>query len=190
MSLFPRVRFHREMNFHDHCIKACHISRPTVDISKYSTFFSFHRHISRPKVCISHFPWFSVFSHNSRSFSVHFTFFTSFSDFVIFQECVLRNSYSPHWFQMHLSQILNFHLFTKLWGIIFCFIDLFSYSCIGKIYCNNRTFWSFLISETINLALFLLPCYFYNFYSWSILGFTLNSTNITTCSLIINTFNL
>ena len=29
---------------------------PTVDISKFSTFFSFNRHISRPKVCISHFP--------------------------------------------------------------------------------------------------------------------------------------
>ena len=27
-----------------------------VDISKFSTFFSFPRHISRPKVCISHFP--------------------------------------------------------------------------------------------------------------------------------------
>ena len=35
---------------------SCHISRPTVDISKFSTFFSFPRHISRPKVCISHFP--------------------------------------------------------------------------------------------------------------------------------------
>ncbi len=34
----------------------CHIPRPTVDISKFSTFFSFPRHISRPKVCISHFP--------------------------------------------------------------------------------------------------------------------------------------
>ena len=30
---------------------SCHISRPTVDISKYSNFFSFPRHISRPKVC-------------------------------------------------------------------------------------------------------------------------------------------
>ena len=64
---------------------SCHISRPTEDISKYSTFFSFPRHISRPKVCISHFPWFSVFSPYSRSFSVHFSFFTFFSDFVIFQ---------------------------------------------------------------------------------------------------------
>jgi hypothetical protein len=56
-----------------------------VDISKFSTFFSFPRHISRPKVCISHFPWFSVFSPYSRSFSVHFSFFTFFSDVVIFQ---------------------------------------------------------------------------------------------------------
>jgi hypothetical protein len=32
-----------------------------VDISKFSTFFSFPCHISRPKVGISHFPLFSVF---------------------------------------------------------------------------------------------------------------------------------
>ena len=48
-------------------------------------FLSFPRHISRPKVCISHFPWFSVFSPYSRSYSVHFSFFTFFSDFVILQ---------------------------------------------------------------------------------------------------------
>ena len=41
--------------FHDFQF-SCHIPRPTVDISKYCTFFSFPRHISRPKVCISHFP--------------------------------------------------------------------------------------------------------------------------------------
>ena len=35
---------------------SCHIPIPTVDISKFSTFFSFPCHISRPKVCISHFP--------------------------------------------------------------------------------------------------------------------------------------
>ena len=29
---------------------------PTVDISKFSTLFSFPRHFSRLKVCISHFP--------------------------------------------------------------------------------------------------------------------------------------
>jgi hypothetical protein len=56
-----------------------------VDISKFSTFFSFPRHISRPKVCISHFPWFSVFSPYSRSYSVHFLFFTFFSNFDTFQ---------------------------------------------------------------------------------------------------------
>ena len=52
---------------------------------KLSNFFSFPRHISRPKVCISHFPGFSVFSPYSRSYSVHFSFFTLISDFVIFQ---------------------------------------------------------------------------------------------------------
>ncbi|SFW06072.1 Uncharacterised protein [Chlamydia abortus] len=40
--------------FHDFQF-SCHIPRPNVDISKFSTFFSFPRHISRPKVCISHF---------------------------------------------------------------------------------------------------------------------------------------
>jgi hypothetical protein len=33
-----------------------HIPGPTVDISKFSSFFCFPRHISFPKVCIPHFP--------------------------------------------------------------------------------------------------------------------------------------
>ena len=41
--------------FHDFQF-SYHIPRPTVDISKFSNFFSFPRRISRPKVCISHFP--------------------------------------------------------------------------------------------------------------------------------------
>ena len=41
-----------EMNPHTYG----HLIFGTVDISKFSTFFSFPRHISRPKVCISHFP--------------------------------------------------------------------------------------------------------------------------------------
>ncbi|SFW06090.1 Uncharacterised protein [Chlamydia abortus] len=59
--------------FHDFQF-SCHIPRPTVDISKFSTFFSFpaifhvlkcvflifhdfqfSRHITGPSVCISHF---------------------------------------------------------------------------------------------------------------------------------------
>ena len=32
------------------------VNRRTVDISKFSKFFSFPRHISRPKVYISPFP--------------------------------------------------------------------------------------------------------------------------------------
>ena len=64
---------------------SCHLPCPTVHISKFSTFFSFPRQFSRPKVFISHFPWFSVFLPYSRSFSVRFSFFTFFSDFVIFQ---------------------------------------------------------------------------------------------------------
>ena len=41
----------------------CHIQCPTVDISKFSTLFSFPRHISRPKVCISHDPHFQFSCH-------------------------------------------------------------------------------------------------------------------------------
>ena len=51
----------------------------------FPPFFSFLRNITRPKLRISHFLRFSVLSPYSRSYSVHFSFFTFFSDFVIFQ---------------------------------------------------------------------------------------------------------
>ena len=70
--------------FHDFQF-SCHIPCPTVDISKLSNFFSFPPLISCPKLCISHFLRFLVFSPYSRSYIVHFSFFTFFSDFVIFQ---------------------------------------------------------------------------------------------------------
>ena len=55
----------------------------TVDISKFSTFFSFPRHISRPKMCIFHFPWFSVFSpYSNPSVCIsHFSRFLVISSF-------------------------------------------------------------------------------------------------------------
>jgi len=43
------------------------------------TFFSVSCQISGPTVFVSHFPRFSVFSTYSRSYSVHFSFFTVFS---------------------------------------------------------------------------------------------------------------
>jgi len=46
--------------FHDFQF-SCHIPCPTVDISKFSTFFSFPRHISRSKVCISPFSVIFIF---------------------------------------------------------------------------------------------------------------------------------
>ena len=70
--------------FHDFQF-SCHIPCSAVDFSKFSIFFSFPRHISRTKVGIAHFPGFSVFSPSSRSYRVHFSFLTFFSDFVIFQ---------------------------------------------------------------------------------------------------------
>ena len=53
-------------------------------------FFNNSPHISLYKECYSHIPLFSVFSPYSRSFSVNFSFFTFFIDFVIFQvvKCV------------------------------------------------------------------------------------------------------
>ncbi|EAA20390.1 hypothetical protein, partial [Plasmodium yoelii yoelii] len=70
--------------FHDFQF-SCNIPCATVDISKLSNFFSYPRLISCHKLCISHFLRISVFSPYSRSYSVHFSFFTFLSDFVIFQ---------------------------------------------------------------------------------------------------------
>ncbi|KRY64361.1 hypothetical protein T4D_13036, partial [Trichinella pseudospiralis] len=65
-----------------HVLNSCHIPRPTVDISKFSTFFSFPRHISIPKfsrhipgltACISHFSlvkWMFLIFHDFQ-FSYH-----------------------------------------------------------------------------------------------------------------------
>jgi len=47
--------------------------------------FNISCHISLPKEGYSHFLWFSVFSQYSMSYNVHFSFFTFFSDFFIFQ---------------------------------------------------------------------------------------------------------
>jgi hypothetical protein len=54
--------------------------------SSFFMFFNISRHISLPKESYSHFPWFAVFSPYSSSYNVHFTVFTFFSDFVIFQD--------------------------------------------------------------------------------------------------------
>ncbi len=48
-------------------------------------FFQFSSLIFHVLKCVFYFPWFSVFFLHSRSFSVHFSFFTLFSDFAIFQ---------------------------------------------------------------------------------------------------------
>ena len=81
-----------------------HISRPTVYVS-HLPHFQLSCHIPGATVCIYHFSSFSIFlvifhylksvilifrdfqyfSPYSRSYSVHFSFFTFFSDFVIFQ---------------------------------------------------------------------------------------------------------
>jgi len=47
--------------------------------------FQWFHHFSSRRVDVSPFPWFSVISPYSSSCSVHFSFFTFFSDFFIFQ---------------------------------------------------------------------------------------------------------
>ena len=64
---------------------SCHIARPTVDISKFSTFFSFLAIFHILQWTLLNFPIFQFSSPYFMSFSVHFSFFTFFSDFVIFQ---------------------------------------------------------------------------------------------------------
>ncbi len=54
-------------------------------IFKFFHLFQFSSLIFHVLKCIFYFPWFSVFSLYSRSFSVHFLFFTFFSDFIIFR---------------------------------------------------------------------------------------------------------
>ena len=90
----------------------------------FPPFFSFPHHISCPKGCISHFPWFSVFSPNSRSYSVHFSFSTFFS--------VSRHNAGPTVYFSHFSRFsvllaifhiiqcafLIFHLFTRFSGFL------------------------------------------------------------------------
>ncbi len=63
-----------------------YIPRPTVDISKFSTFFSFPLAYFFILKCVFLFSViFSFLALYSRSFSVHFLFFTLFSDFIIFR---------------------------------------------------------------------------------------------------------
>ena len=56
MALFEDIQYSQRGQMLRDFQFSCHIPHPTVDISKFSTFFSFPRHISHPKLCISHFP--------------------------------------------------------------------------------------------------------------------------------------
>ena len=90
--------------FHDFQF-SCHISRPTVDISIYSTFFSFARHISRPIVCISHFRDFQFSRHiPGPSVSIsHFSRFLVISSF-------FKSSRGCFSFSMIFSFLAIFHV--------------------------------------------------------------------------------
>ncbi len=98
----------------------CHIPRPTVDISKFSTFSQFSSPIFHALKCVFLiFRGFSVFSPYSRSFSVHF----------------------------HFSRFLVISLFSQVvkwmfsFSMIFSFLAIYSTSYSG--YFKFSTFFSF-----------------------------------------------
>ena len=61
---------------------SCHIVSPTVCVCvSFSTLFRVSHHIPAPIVWVSHFFRFPCFSLYSRSYNVHFSFFTLFQVF-------------------------------------------------------------------------------------------------------------
>ena len=148
--------------FHDFQF-SCYIPHPTVDISKLSNFFSFPHHISRPKVCITHILWYSGFSPYSRSYNVHFSFFPSFSDFVIFQvlKCVFL-IFHDFQFSCHIpcppvdiSHFSAFSVFPAIFHVLNCvflMIHIFSYLAFLRSYSVHSSFFMFFkISRHISL---------------------------------------
>ena len=92
--------------FHDFQF-SCHIPRPTVGISKFSTFFRFPQNISSPKVYISHFPRFSVFLPYSRSYRCAFLIFHLFKWFPHFSSRQVEVSHFP-WFSVLLPYSMSY----------------------------------------------------------------------------------
>ena len=106
---------------------------PTVDISKFSTFFSFPRHISRPKcvflifcyfqfschnpgptVCVSHFSRFSVISSFFKSSGGCFSFSMIFSFLAIY-----------HVLQWIFLNFLPFSVFLAIFHVLKCILLIF-----------------------------------------------------------------
>ncbi len=130
--------------FHDFSVFACHIPRPTVDISKFSTFSVFPRHISRPKVCISHFPWFSVFFAIFQVLQYCISHFSRFfSDLRHFQVRQVDVSHFP-WFSVFLPYsrpTVDISKFSTFFS--------FSYSHISVLKCVFLIFRDFQFSRHI-----------------------------------------
>ena len=129
--------------FHDFQF-SCHIPCPTVDISKFSNFFSFRRHISPLKVCMSHFPWFSVFWPYSMTYSVHFS---SFIFFNISHHISLPNECYSHslWFSV-------FSPYSRSYSVHFSFFTLISDFVIFQ-----TVKWMFLIFHDFQFSCHI-PC--------------------------------
>ena len=118
--------------FHDFQF-SCHISRPTVDFSEYSTFsvflaifhvlkcvflifrdFQFSRHIPGPSVCISHFSRFLVISSFFKSSSGCFSFSMIFSFLAIF-----------HVLQWTFLNFPPFSVFLAIFHVLKCVFLIF-----------------------------------------------------------------
>ncbi|SGA30845.1 Uncharacterised protein [Chlamydia abortus] len=95
---------------------SCPIQSPTVDISKFSTFFSFLAIFHVLQWTFLNFPIFQFSSPYFTSYIVHFSFFTFFSDFVIFQVVKwMFLIFHDFQFSCHIPRrqwtFLNFNLF-------------------------------------------------------------------------------
>ena len=84
-------------------------------------------------MCISHFPWLSFFLLYFWSYSVHFSFFTFFSDFVIFQvvKWIIHISMSFiflvkfHVLQWTFLNFLTFSVFLAIFHVVKCVFLIF-----------------------------------------------------------------
>jgi len=82
----------------------------------------FSRHIPGPTVCVSHIPPFSVFSPQSRSYSVFFSFSKFFSFLAIFQ--------------LLLCTVLIFHVFSVFLAIFLVLPGVFHIFLLCQFSCH------------------------------------------------------
>ena len=145
-----------------------HISRSNSVCVPFSIFFQVSRHIPCPTRWFSHFLSWSVFLPYSRSYSVHFSFFTYFDVSPIFYIlpclCLIFHifQFSPHNPNLQCT-FLIFHLihcfspYSRLYKVCasfwtFLFFCLFVFSPHSRSY---SVYFSFLIFFNVSLPYFV-----------------------------------